>query len=50
MAAKLNKCTHIEQRAVIRFLTAESVRASVIHRRIKEQYRENSISQTSCYR
>jgi len=50
MAAKLRKCTPIEQRAVIRLLTAESVRASLIHSRMKKQYGENSISQTSYYR
>ena len=33
MAVKLKTCSLIEQRAVIRFLTAEGVKKSVIHRK-----------------
>lgn len=50
MAAKLKTCSLIEQRAVIRFLTAEGVKPTVIHKRMKQQYGESCMSQTSCYR
>lgn len=50
MAAKLADCSNVEQRAVIRFLTAEGVKASVIHCRMKEQFGESCMSQTVCYR
>ena len=50
MAAKLKTCSLIEQRAVIRFLAAEGVKTSFIHSRMKEQYGESCMSQTSCYR
>ena len=51
MAAKLKTCSPIEQRAVIRFLAAEGVKTNCfIHNRMKEQYGESCMSQTSCYR
>ncbi|GBN43665.1 hypothetical protein AVEN_262642-1 [Araneus ventricosus] len=40
MAASLKVCTKEEQRAVIRFLWSEDVKASEIHRRPPSQYGE----------
>ena len=50
MASKLKTCSLREQRAVIRLVTAEGVKTSVIRSRMKEQYGESCMSQTICYR
>uniref|UniRef100_A0A7M4EMQ5 Mos1 transposase HTH domain-containing protein n=1 Tax=Crocodylus porosus TaxID=8502 RepID=A0A7M4EMQ5_CROPO len=49
MATQLVVCTKEEQRSVIRFLWAEGVPPSEIHRRIVAQYGENCLAQRKVY-
>jgi hypothetical protein len=47
MEAPLSECTISEQRAVIRFLWAEGIKPSDIHRRMLVQYGDKCIVQRS---
>ncbi|KYO21352.1 histone-lysine N-methyltransferase SETMAR [Alligator mississippiensis] len=49
MATQLAVCTKEEQRSVIRFLWAEGVPPSEIHRRIVAQYGKNCLAQRKVY-
>ena len=50
MAALLEDATHEEQRAVIRFLAAESVIPSEVYRRISAQYGSSCLNQSNVYK
>ena len=50
MAAPLEICSHVEQRAVIRFLSSEGVRPSEIYRRIKAQYGESCLNENRVFK
>jgi hypothetical protein len=49
MEAPLSECTISEKRAVIRFLWAEGIKPSEIHRRMLVQYGDNCIGQRKVY-
>jgi hypothetical protein len=49
METPLSECTISEQRAVMRFLWAEGIKPSVIHRRILVQYGDKCIGQKKVY-
>jgi hypothetical protein len=49
MEAPLSECTISEQRAVIRFLWAEGIKPSEIHRRMLVQYGDKFIGQRKVY-
>ncbi|XP_067947100.1 histone-lysine N-methyltransferase SETMAR-like [Watersipora subatra] len=50
MAAPLEICSHVEQRAVIRFWSSEGVRPSDIYRRMKAQYGESCLNQNKVFK
>lgn len=50
MAAPLEICSHVEQRAVIRFLSSEGVRPSEIYRRMKAQYGESCLNENRVFK
>ena len=49
MAASLEDKTHEEQRAVIRFLTAEDIKPSEVYRRMSSQYVSSCLNQRNVY-
>jgi hypothetical protein len=49
MEAPLSECTISEQHAVIRFLWAEGIKPSEIHRRMLVQYGDECIGQKTVY-
>jgi hypothetical protein len=49
MEAPLSECTISEKRAVIRFLWAEGIKPSEIHRRMLVQYGDKCIGQRKIY-
>ena len=50
MAALLEICSHVEQRAVTRFLSNEGARPSEIYRRMKAQYGDSSLKQNRVFK
>ena len=50
MSARLTNCSSLEQRGVIRFFLAESVKSSEILSRIQRQYGSSCISRVNFYK
>ena len=50
MAAPLEDATHEEQRAVIRFITAEGVKPNEVYRRMSAQYGSSCLNQKNVYK
>ncbi|XP_067943368.1 protein GVQW3-like [Watersipora subatra] len=50
MAAFLEICSHVEQRAIIRFLSSEGVRPRDIYRRMKAQYGDSCLNQNRVFK
>ena len=50
MAAPLEICSHVEQRAVIRFLSSEGVRLNEIYRRMKAQYGKSCLDENGVFK